>query len=207
MEERTKALRQSEQQLLDVFEGTIAAFARTVEARDPYTAGHQEHVAELATEIARKLDLDAETVEATRVAGLLHDVGKISIPAEILTKPTRLAPVEWEMIKLHPEHAYRILEGIQFPWPIAEIVLQHHERLDGSGYPRGLQEDQILLAARILCVADTVEAMASHRPYRAAVGLDAALDVIRQGAATAYDPAVVDACIELFEQEGFSFPE
>ena len=206
--ERVKALRDlraSEQQLLDVLEGTIAAFARTVEARDPYTAGHQEHVASLATAIARKLGLSADDVEATRVAGLLHDIGKISIPAEILAKPTKLTPVEWDMIKLHPEHAYRILEGIRFPWPIAEIVLQHHERMDGSGYPNGVTGDTMHTPAKILCVADTVEAMASHRPYRAALGLDAALDVIRGGRGTVYDPDVADACVELFDKDGFTF--
>ena len=206
--ERERALedlKESEQWLFDVLEGTIAAFARTVEARDPYTAGHQEHVARLGAAVARKLGLPNETVDSVRVAGLLHDIGKISVPAEILAKPTRLNDVEWSLMQQHPEDGYRILEGIHFPWPVAKIIRQHHERMDGTGYPNGLTGEEILLEARILAVSDTVEAMAAHRPYRPAVGLEAALDEIRDGRGTAYDATVVDACIELFNQDGFSF--
>ncbi len=206
--ERERALRDlraSETHLLEVLEGTIAAFARTVEVRDPYTAGHQENVAQLATRIARKLGLPSDRVEATRVAGLLHDIGKIAIPSEILTKPTRLSPAEWNMIRQHPANAYRILEGIRFPWPIAEIVRQHHERPDGTGYPDGLKDEEIFLEARILSVADTVEAMAAHRPYRAAVGLEAARDEIERGAGTTYDADVVEACIAVLEEDDSLF--
>lgn len=206
VQERTEELRESEEHLFEVLQSTIIAFAHTVEARDPYTAGHQVRVSQLASETARKLGVPEERVEATRVAGLLHDIGKISIPAEILSKPTRLSPVEWQMIHQHSENAYRILEGIQFPWPIADIVLQHHERMDGSGYPRSIKGDEILLEARILAVADTVEAMAAHRPYRAALGLEAAMQAIREGRGSDYDPDVVDACLSLFE-EGFEFAE
>jgi PAS domain S-box-containing protein/putative nucleotidyltransferase with HDIG domain len=198
-------LRASEQRLFEVFEGTVTAFAQTVEARDPYTAGHQEHVARLAAEIGRKLRMSEECIEAVRVAGLLHDIGKIGVPAEILAKPTELTAVEMDLIQQHPAHGDRILQGIPFPWPIAEIVRQHHERVDGTGYPDGLKGNEILLQARILAVADTVEAMASHRPYRPARGLDAALDVIRDGRETIFDAQVVDACVELFEVDGFVF--
>ncbi len=196
---RTQQLRASKRRLGEILEGTIAAFAQTVEARDPYTAGHQENVASLSAAIAKKLELSRNDVHAARVAGLLHDIGKISIPAEILAKPTKLSDVEWEMIKGHSENAYRILRGIPFPWPIAEIVLQHHEKLDGSGYPNGLRGEAILKVAQILAVADTVEAMAAHRPYRAALGLEVGLDVIRRGRGTLYDADVATACLTLFE--------
>jgi len=204
-EEALRDLRASEQRLFEAFEGTVTAFAQTVEARDPYTAGHQEHVARLAARIAGKLGLSRQSVEAVRVAGLLHDIGKIGVPAEILAKPTDLTEVEAGLIRQHPAHGARILEGVPFPWPIAEIVRQHHERIDGSGYPDGLKGDEISLPARILAVADTVEAIASHRPYRPSRGLGAAFDVIRDGRGTAYDARVVDACVELFEGDGFAF--
>ena len=206
--ERERALedlRTSERKVLEAFEGTVTAFAQTVEARDPYTAGHQEHVARLAASIADKIGMPKDGVEAVRVAGLLHDIGKMGVPAEILAKPTELTAVEASLIQQHPVHGNRILQGVPFPWPIAEIVRQHHERMDGTGYPDGLQGDEILLPARILAVADTVEAMASHRPYRPARGLDAALEVIRDGRGRVFDARVVDACVELFEVDGFAF--
>jgi len=182
---------------------TIRVVGLTTEMRDPYTARHQERVTELACAIARKMRIPEQQIEGIHSAGLLHDIGKIAVPAEILTKPGKLNDLEFSLIRRHPQVAYDILKGIEFPWPIADIVLQHHERMNGSGYPNGLKGDEILLEARILAVADVVEAISSHRPYRAALGLDAALDEIKQGRGTLYDPDVVDTCLGVFE-EGFS---
>ena len=182
---------------------TIHAMALTVETRDPYTAGHQRRVADLACAIAREMGVPEERVEGLHAAGLVHDIGKIAIPAEILTKPAKLSSLEYLFIQAHPQQAYDILKDIDFPWPIADIVLQHHERMNGSGYPKGLKGDEILLEARIIAVADVVEAMASHRPYRAAIGLEAALDEIKKNVGRLYDPAVVDACFAVFEK-GFT---
>ncbi len=186
-------------------EGTIKAVALTTEMRDPYTAGHQERVARLACAIAREMGISEERVQGLRVVGLLHDVGKVSVPAEILSKPTALTSVEFSLVKGHAQTGYEILKGIVFPWPVAQIVLEHHERLDGSGYPRGLKGEEISLEARILAVADVVEAMASHRPYRPAVGMDAAVAVIRDGRGTLYDAAVADTCVALITKQGFRF--
>lgn len=161
----------------------------------------------LAEAIAIELGLDAEVVEGTRAAGLLHDIGKMAIPAEILSKPSQLTEMEMALIRSHPRVAYDILKPVSFPWPLAEIVHQHHERLDGSGYPQGLRGDEILMEARILAVADTVEAMASHRPYRAAVGIDAALEVIEASRGTSYDADVVDVCLSLFREDRFRFED
>ncbi|MEA3238735.1 MAG: PAS domain S-box protein [Candidatus Bipolaricaulota bacterium] len=183
---------------------TIRVVGLTTEMRDPYTARHQERVTNLACAIAREMSIPEGQIEGIHAAGLMHDIGKIAIPAEILTKPSQLSELEFQLIRRHPEVAYSILKNVEFPWPIAQIVLQHHERMDGSGYPNGLKGDQILLEARILAVADVVEAMSSHRPYRAALGLDAALDEIKQGKGRLYDPDVVDACLALFEK-GFTF--
>ena len=185
-------------------DGTTRAVARTVELRDPYTAGHQERVANLACAIAAEIDGCGDLIPALRVAGLLHDVGKIAVPSEILAKPSRLSDAEMGIVRGHVEASYRILEGILFPWPVAEIVRGHHERLDGSGYPRGLKGDAISLGARILAVADTVEAMSSHRPYRPALGIDAALEEIERGRGREYDPDVVDACLRLFRENGLT---
>ena len=162
-------------------------------------------MAELAVAVARKLGLDEGVVEATRAAGLLHDIGKLSIPAEILSKPSALSPLEMSLIKTHSQSAYDVLRTIDFPWPVANIVLQHHERMDGSGYPQGLSGDAILMEARILAVADVVEAMSSHRPYRAALGIEAALAEVERGRGVLYDVLVVDACLDLFRVEGFCF--
>ncbi|MEW5826031.1 MAG: HD domain-containing phosphohydrolase [Candidatus Bipolaricaulota bacterium] len=199
------SLVESESRIRRALDGTIEAIGRATETRDPYTAGHQRRVTELAVPIAEVLGLSEDRVAATHAAGLLHDIGKLSIPAEILTKPSRLSPMETALIRVHPQSAYDILKTVEFPWPIAEIVLQHHERLDGSGYPLGLRGGEILLEARILAVADVVEAMASHRPYRPALGIEAALDEVKRGRATLYDAGVVDACLELFRDHGFRF--
>lgn len=184
---------------------TIAAIATMVEKRDGYLAGHQERVTALALAIADRMGLDQHRREGLRHASICHDIGKIQIPSEILSKPSKLTEAEFAMVKAHPEVGYEILNKIDFPWPIAEIVRQHHERFNGSGYPRGLVGEQILLEARILAVADTVEAMTSHRPYRPALGPDAALREIRRGRGILYDAAVVEACLTLFEKEHFQF--
>jgi PAS domain S-box-containing protein/putative nucleotidyltransferase with HDIG domain len=175
----------------------IQAIGATLEMRDPYTAGHQRQVAELAVAIAAEMDLPPERVEGIHFGALIHDIGKIQIPSEILSKPGRLTPIEYELIKNHAQAGYEILKGVQFPWPIAQMVLEHHERLDGSGYPQGLKGEQILLDARILAVADVVEAMSSHRPYRPTLGLDAALGEIRAQRGVKYDPGAVDACLRV----------
>jgi len=181
----------------DLTHAAIGAIAATIDARDPYTAGHQRRVADISAAIGIELGLDANDLEGVRLAATIHDIGKIGVPAEILTRPSKLRPAEWELLKTHPRSGYDIVAGIDFPWPIAEMVLQHHERLDGSGYPNGLHGDEILLGARIIAVADTVEAMATDRPYRSAPGLAAALAEIRDGRGTRYDPAVVDVCLHL----------
>ena len=177
----------------------------TVESRDLYTSGHQKRVSDLACAIATEMALSIDQIEAIYMAGILHDIGKITVPAEILSKPGRLSEHEFGLIKSHPQVAYDILKGIKFPWPLAQIVLQHHERMDGSGYPLGLAGENILLEARILAVADTVEAMASHRPYRAALGIEAALEIIGRNKKVLYDHRVVDACIRVFDEKGFKF--
>lgn len=187
-------------------EQTVYALAAAVEMRDSYTAGHQRRVADLATAIADEMGIPAERIRGIRMAGLIHDVGKIHIPAEILSKPTRLTEVEWSMIKAHPQAGYDILKDIEFPWPVARIVLQHHERVNGSGYPQGLSDKEILLEARILGVADVVEAMASHRPYRPAHAVEEALGEIRENRGILYDPQAVDACLEVIGKKILEFP-
>ncbi|MEW6616194.1 MAG: HD domain-containing phosphohydrolase [Thermodesulfobacteriota bacterium] len=197
--------RQNTQKLIKAMESTIEAMATTVEMRDPHTAGHQQRVTSLASAIAREIDLSEDQVRGISLAGIVHDIGKISVPAEILSKPGRLSEIEFSLIKVHPQVGYDILKDIQFPWPIAQTILQHHERMDGSGYPAGLCKEAILLEARILAVADVVEAMASHRPYRAAIGLDGALEEISMNSGILYDADVVGACIRLFKEKGFKF--
>ena len=186
---------------------TINVIATIGELRDPYTYGHEYRVGELTAAIAAEMGRDEAFIEGLRIAGYLHDVGKIIVPAEILAKPTRLTQPEFDLIKAHPKASYQILTGVDFPWPIAEIALQHHERLDGSGYPQGLNGDQILPEAKILAVADTVEAMASHRPYRAGLGLDLALAEIEKNRGRIYDADVVDGCLQLFRHKGYQLPE
>ncbi len=184
---------------------TIQAMALTVETRDAYTAGHQRRVTSLARTIAKEMKLSKDQIDGIRMAGMIHDIGKIGVPAEILNKPVRLTDIEFSLVKIHPLVGYNILKQIKFPWPVAEIVLQHHERLNGSGYPHGLSDGDILQEAKILGVADVVEAMASHRPYRPALGIDEALKEIYQNKGVLYDPQVVDACLRLFREKGFKF--
>lgn len=182
-------------------EGIIRGFSRLVEARDPYTAGHQMRVCEIAVALADRLGLNGDRLAGLKMAAMVHDIGKISVPAEILNKPGRLAEAEFGIIKAHPVTGYEILEPVSFDVPVASIVRQHHERLDGSGYPDGLTDKDILPEAKILAVADVVEAMHSHRPYRPGLGLEAALDEIRSGSGTIYDPDAVQACLELAEEQ------
>ncbi len=203
VEERTGELIESQKKLRTSLLDSITALAAIVEMRDPYTAGHQGRVARLAVAIARELQLPDEQVEGIHLASVVHDVGKIRVPAEILNKPGKLTSLEFDLIKEHAQNGYEILKTIDFPWPIAQIVLQHHERLDGSGYPQALMGDQILLEARIMVVADVVESMLSHRPYRPALGVDAALKEITAHKGSLFDPAVVEACLRLFRERGF----
>jgi putative nucleotidyltransferase with HDIG domain len=185
----------------------VQALGAFGDSRDPYLTGHQRRVTELACAIARKMGLPQDRIDGVRVAGLLHDLGKIAIPGEILSKPGRLSALEMGLICTHPEVGNRILQRIPFPWPVAQSIYQHHERMDGSGYPKGLGGEEILLEARILAVADVVEAMASHRPYRPALGVEAALAEIRRDDGRLYDREVVDACLKLFEEDGFRWTD
>jgi PAS domain S-box-containing protein/putative nucleotidyltransferase with HDIG domain len=187
--------------------GVIQVIAQTVEMRDPYTAGHQRRVADLARAIATEMGQSRDFVDGIRTTGLIHDVGKVAIPAEILSKPTKLSALEYDLVKTHAQVGYGILKDVEFPWPVAETIYQHHERLDGSGYPRGLKGDEIILEARILIVADVVEAMSTHRPFRPARGEAAALDEITRNRGRLYDPATVDACVRLFRDKGFQFKD
>ncbi|MBM4465408.1 MAG: PAS domain S-box protein [Chloroflexi bacterium] len=199
-------LRQSYVKLQAALEGTVNVLVSAVEMRDPYTAGHQRQVTQLACAIAKEMGLPQEQIEGLRMAGLIHDVGKIGVPAEVLSKPGPLTALQYGLIQAHPQVGHDILNGaIEFPWPVAQIVLQHHERMNGSGYPRGLSGQEIMLEARILAVADVVEAMASHRPYRPAHTLDKALEEISQNRGVLYDPEVVDVCLKLFTEKGFEF--
>jgi PAS domain S-box-containing protein len=198
-----EALDKSFAKLRDALGATVQAIAVTVETRDPYTAGHQRRVADLARSIATEIGLTADQSDGIHMAGIIHDLGKISVPAEILSKPTRLTEIEFSLIKIHAQSGYDILKDIEFPWPIARMVLEHHERMNGSGYPNGLKGDQSLFESRIMSVADVVEAMASHRPYRPALGLGAALEEITKSKGLLYDPDVVDACLRLFNEKGY----
>jgi PAS domain S-box-containing protein/putative nucleotidyltransferase with HDIG domain len=203
--EAEEKIRRSTEKLVNALEKTVQAMAMIVEMRDPYTAGHQRRVTQLAGAIAEKMGLSEEQISALRLAGLIHDVGKVRVPAEILTNPDGLSDAEFSMIKMHPLIGYEILKTMELPWPIAEIVHQHHERLDGSGYPSGKAGEDIILEARILAVADVVEAIASHRPYRAALGIDTALAEISKKSGILYDPKAVSVCLKLFREEGFKF--
>ncbi|WP_028580139.1 HD domain-containing phosphohydrolase [Desulfogranum japonicum] len=198
-------LRNSRDKLHASLEATVKSLASAAEKRDPYTAGHQQRVDQLACAIGRALGLDEERIEGLHFAAILHDIGKISLPAEYLAKPSALSRQEWAVIQCHTEVGYEILKNIDFPWPIAEIVYQHHEHLDGSGYPRGLHDEEILLEAKILTVADVVEAMSSHRPYRPALGMEKALETIREGREIKYYAEAVDACIEIITRRVIDF--
>ena len=184
--------------------GTLEAVSLMVELRDPYTSGHEKRVGELAAAIGREMGLDDHRVKGLRLTGYVHDIGKISAPAEILAKPGVLTRMELELIKGHCQSGYDVLKRVDFPWPVAEVILQHHERMDGSGYPRGLRGEAILLEARIVSVADVVEAMANHRPYRAGLGLDAALAEVEAGSGRLYDPQVCEACLTLFRERAYA---
>lgn len=205
---RVKAAhREHEQRLQANMLKTVEAIASIVEMRDPYTSGHQRRVAELAGAIAKRMGLPEEERLAIRLAGIVHDLGKIKIPAEILSKPGRLNEMEYNFIKMHPQAGYEILKEIDFSWPIAQMVHQHHERMDGSGYPLGVKGDELLPGSRILAVADVVEAMSSHRPYRAGLGIAAALAALQEGRGTHFDKQVVDACTALFKEDGYELPQ
>ena len=200
-----EALQISLEKLRKTLQGTIQAMAMTVEISDPYTAGHQRRVANLARTIAQEMGLSQDQIDALRMAGIIHDIGKICTPAEILSKPTKLTDIELRLIRIHSQVGYDILKEIEFLWPVAKIVLQHHERMDGSGYPKALKGDEIMIESRILAVADVVEAIASNRPYRPAQGIDVALKEIFMNRGILYDADVVDACLRLFNEKGFSF--
>jgi putative nucleotidyltransferase with HDIG domain len=204
--ERVRAeeeLQQSYVNLRRALEGTVHTLVSAIEMRDPYTGSHQRRVTQLARAIANEMGLPEEQIEGLRMAGLIHDLGKITVPAEILSKPSQLTELEYGLIKMHPQVGYDVLKEMDFPWPVAQIVLQHHERMDGSGYPQSLLGEGIILEARVLGVADVVEAMASYRPYRPARGIDKALEEISQNRGVLYDPEVADACLKLFTEEGF----
>lgn len=203
--ERTENLQKTLEKLQGTLDGVIRAMALTIEKRDPYTAGHQERVAHLACAMARTMSLPDEQVKGLEMASHIHDIGKIRVPSEILSKPGQLSDIEFELIKTHPRIGYEILRPIDFPWPVAEIIYQHHEKLDGSGYPRGLAGNEILLEAKILSVADVVEAMAFHRPYRAALGIDKALGEIVKNQKRFFEPEAVKACLAVFKGKQYRF--
>ena len=204
--ERTTELERNMGKLQATLKAIIHATSLTVELRDPYTAGHQRRVSELVRAISGEMGLPADRVEGICMGGIIHDLGKIAVPTEILSKPGKISATEFRLIKDHPRVGHNILKDIDFPWPIAKMALQHHERMDGSGYPDGLGGKDILLEARILAVADVVEAMASHRPFRPALGIEKALREIQSNRGTSYDPDVVDACLVVFNERAFRLP-
>lgn len=194
-------------QLRRALGGAVQAISLMVEKRDPYTAGHQHRVADLARAIATEMKFSDDQINGLRMAGIIHDIGKISIPAEILNSPKKLTNLEFSMIKTHAQSGYDIVKDIEFPWPIARIILEHHERIDGSGYPNGLTGGNLLAESRILAIADVVEAMATHRPYRPALGIDAALEEITRNKGILYDSGAVDACLRLFRKKGYKIKQ
>jgi len=199
-----RKIKQGYKKLQRTMEATINTISKIIETRDPYTAGHQNAVSQIAVAIAQEMKLPEDKIEGMRIAALVHDIGKINILAEILSKPSKLNEMEFSLIKNHPKTGYDILKTIDFPWPVARIILQHHERLDGSGYPQGLKGDEILLEAKIIGTADVVEAMSSHRPYRPSLGIDKALEEISKNKGILYNPEVVDgACLRLFKEKDF----
>ena len=205
LDKQTHDLQQSYQKTKRAMDATIETMSKIVETKDPYTAGHQQRVSQLVTAIAKELNFSKDKIEGVRIASLIHDIGKIGLPTEILSKPTKLSDIEFSLIKEHPQIGYNILKSIDFSYPVAQIVLQHHERLNGSGYPNHLKGDEIILEARIIGVADVVVAMSSHRPYRPALGIDKALEEISKNKGILYDPELVDTCLRLFKEKGFKF--
>ena len=195
--------KQSFERMRKALGATVQAICMTVEMKDPYTSGHQRRVSDLARSIATEMGLSADRRDFIRTASSIHDIGKIAIPSEILSKPTKLTDLEFNLIKTHSQSGYDIMKDIEFPWPVADVVLQHHERMDGSGYPRNLKGDDILMEARIMAVADVVEAMASHRPYRPSKGIEAALEEIEKNKGILYDTIVTDACLRLFREKSY----
>jgi PAS domain S-box-containing protein/putative nucleotidyltransferase with HDIG domain len=201
-----EVLQQTLASLRNAFGTTIQVMVSAVEMRDPYTAGHQLRVADIARSIAREMGLPNDKIDGIRLAGSIHDIGKLSVPAEILSKPTKLTDLEFSLIKEHPQIGYEMLKDVESQWPLAQIVYQHHERMNGSGYPRNLKGDEILIEARIMAVADVVEAMASHRPYRPGLGIEPALEEIEKNKGIVYDNAVADACLRLFREKNYKIP-
>lgn len=200
-----KKLKKACKKLVKFIEGTANIITKVVETRDPYSIGHQQRVSKLATAIAREMKLPKDKIEGIRIASLVHDIGKVNLPTEIVSKPSKLIEVEFNLIKNYPKVGYDILREVDFPWPIAEIVLQHQEKIDGSGYPRGLKGDEICIEAKILVVANVVEAMTSYRSYRPAISIDESLAEISKNKNILFDPEVVDACIKLFKEKSFKF--
>jgi putative two-component system response regulator len=195
-----ETLNESQKKYAHILEQTIQAISLTIEKRDPYTAGHQMRVSQLSVLIAKEMELDENMIEGLRLGAMVHDIGKIYIPSEILNRPGKLSDIEFMMIKTHSQVGHDIMVNVEFPWPVAEMIYQHHERMNGSGYPRGLKGNEILLEARILAVADVLESMASHRPYRPALSIEVAIEEIRGGAGTCFDADVAVACLRLFEK-------
>jgi HD-GYP domain-containing protein (c-di-GMP phosphodiesterase class II) len=198
-----KNFKQTCKKIEKVIEGTANIITKVVELRDPYSAGHQQRVSKLATAIAREMKLSQDKIEGTRVASLVHDIGKVNLPTEIISKPKKLVEVEFNLVKNYPRVGYDILKKVDFPWPIAEIVLQHQEKIDGSGYPRGLKDGKICIEAKILGVANVVEAMSSYKSYRPALSIDEALAEILENKNILFDPEVVDACLKLFKEKAY----
>ena len=200
-----KELKQTYKKLQKIIEDTANIITKVVETRDPYSTGHQQRVSKLATVIAREMKLPQDKIEGAKIASLVHDIGKVNLPTEIISKPSKLVEVEFNLIKNYPKVGYDILRKVDFPWPIAEIVLQHQEKIDGSGYPRGLKGDEICVEAKILGVANVVEAMSSYKSYRPALSIDEALAEIVKNKNILFDPEVVDTCIKLFKEKDFKF--
>ncbi len=200
-----KELKQAYKKLQKIIEGTAHIITKIVEIRDPYSTGHQPRVSKLAIAIAQEMKLSQDKIEGIKIASLVHDIGKVNLPTEIVSKPSKLVEVEFNLIKNHPRVGYNILKKVDFPWPIAEIVLQHQEKIDGSGYPRGLEGNEICIEAKILGVANVVEAMSSYKSYRPALSIDEALAEIVENKNILFDPEVVDTCIKLFKEKDFKF--
>jgi len=200
-----KKLKQTYKKLQKFIEGTAYIIMKVVETRDPYSIGHQQRVSKLATAIAQEMKLPQDKTEGTRIASLVHDIGKVNLPTEIVSKPSKLVEVEFNLLKNHPKVGYDILKKVDFPWPVAEIVFQHQEKIDGSGYPRGLKGDEICIEAKILGVANVVEAMSSYKSYRPALSIDEALAEISKNKNILFDPKVVDTCLKLFKDKEFKF--